>query len=255
VDCELAQQQLTLYFDGELARADAQVFETHLLQCQHCQNALAELDQLRRDLWRVAPRTQAPATLRARIGAALGSASASPGASVNIAKNPVKWHWLRTISTYALAMALGGVLVAVWLSWQRSNDQLAHDLFASHWRALAANSPVDVRSSDRHTVKPWFAGKLAQAPQVIDLAAQGLPLIGARLDYLGSERVAVLVYQQGQHVIDVFVLPEHAQVFSAARRNGYLALPARLGDQQVVIVADMDQLSLEKARDLLEAAR
>lgn len=155
-------------------------------------------------------------------------------------------QWTRLAAACVLAFGAGGVSVHLWNSGKTEaagQAQLTRDLFASHWRALAAASPVDVVSSDRHTVKPWFAGKVAQSPLVRDFAEQGFALVGGRLDYLGDSRVAVLVYRHGQHLIDVFVVPHSvpAATLEPAEQQGYALTPARLGDQAAVIVSDMDR--------------
>jgi anti-sigma factor RsiW len=112
-----------------------------------------------------------------------------------------------------------------------------------------------VVSTDQHTVKPWFAGKVAMAPAVHDFAEQGYALMGGRIDYVGSERVPVLVYRHGKHLIDVFVLPEMAN--SSARdvvtAQGYVLEAATLGGQRAMIVSDMDRVELTRFRDLLSA--
>ena len=91
-----------------------------------------------------------------------------------------------------------------------SENLLTRDLVSSHLRALAAPAAIDVVSSDRHTVKPWFAGRVEVSPPTVDLSQQGFPLVGGRVDYVGGRRVAVLVYKHAQHLIDVYVLPEDA---------------------------------------------
>jgi anti-sigma factor RsiW len=102
-------------------------------------------------------------------------------------------------------------------------------------------------------VKPWFAGKVSQAPVVQDFADRGFSLIGARIDYVGDERVPVLVYRHGQHVIDVFVMP-HATSTSVEHAQGYELVPVNLGGQSAVIVSDMDAQEMSKFRDLLTNA-
>ena len=158
-----------------------------------------------------------------------------------------------------LAFAAGGAGVGLWSS---SRDGLAgdralleHDLFASHWRALAATSPVDVVSSDRHTVKPWFAGKVALSPLVRDFADAGFPLVGGRVDYIGHERVPVLVYRHGQHLIDVFVLPPSAAAIHATATQGYSIEAVTLGGQSAAIVSDADSQELAKFAALVTSVQ
>jgi anti-sigma factor RsiW len=159
-----------------------------------------------------------------------------------------------------LAFGAGAASVYLWTSHEPGADAaalVAHDLFASHWRALAAASPVDVVSSDRHTVKPWFAGKVAQAPLVLDFADRGFALVGGRIDYVGAQRVPVLVYRHGQHLIDVFVLPQRAATPDAQplRREGYTLNSITLGGEPAAIVSDMDVHELAAFGQLLAAAQ
>jgi len=160
-------------------------------------------------------------------------------------------------AAFVLTFAAGGAFVHLWNSGKADDESAlnARDLFASHWRALAAASPVDVVSSDRHTVKPWFAGKVAQAPMVQDFAEQGFPLVGGRIDYVGTQRVPVLVYRHGQHLIDVFVLPQGAgsAEMRPAARLGYSLDPLVLGAQPAAVVSDMDQQELAKFAQLVAA--
>ncbi|HEY0231395.1 MAG TPA: zf-HC2 domain-containing protein [Dokdonella sp.] len=249
MDCSSARNLLPLYFDGELDRAASREFEAHLDTCADCRAALIELDALRRTLRSELPRSAAPQALRDRIQAQVRA----PGA---VRARASRTRWLALAASWALAFVAGGLLLPPWQS-QRGpgGEQIERDLFASHWRALAAASPVDVVSTDRHTVKPWFAGKVAQAPVVQDFAEQGFALVGGRLDYVGSERVPVLVYRHGQHLIDVFVLGTPEQTAAAVQRQGYSLDFVTLGGQVTAIVTDMDATELEHFARLLSAAK
>jgi anti-sigma factor RsiW len=265
MDCKTAHDLLPLYFDGELDRATSREFEAHVDACAECRAALVELDDLRNSLREHTPRYVAPASLRERIA---NSASAANGKESESGASPIAARRsrralpppLRFAAAVALAFAAGGTSMSVWNSTQSSTAsraQVTRDLFASHWRALAATSPVDVVSTDRHTVKPWFAGKVADAPLVQDFADQGFPLIGGRIDYIGSSRVPVLVYRHGQHLIDVFVLAQ-ADAASGERSSlekGYRIEPVRLGDQPAAIVTDMDAGELAKFEQLLAQSK
>ena len=265
MDCKTARDTLPLYFDGELDRAASREFEAHLDACADCRAALIELDALRTTLRRDAPRHVAPRLLRKRIeklaAAQTGAAQpVSPGRATR--SSP---RWLAYAASTVLAFAAGGMVVSLWNSPDRgsesaqasTNAQLARDLFASHWRALAAASPVDVVSTDRHTVKPWFEGKIDIAPPVHDFADQGFVLVGGRIDYAGSTRLPVLVYRHGQHLIDVFVLPDSATLAGNAgnQQSGYRLDAVKLGRQNAAIVSDMDQSELAHFAQLLSAAR
>jgi anti-sigma factor RsiW len=259
MECKRAVALLEAYLDKELDRAEARELEDHVDGCADCRAALTKLDALRLALRDRSLRHAAPAALRERIAAAAGSGAAeTPGSSS--AAPPRRFRagapaWWRMAAAFVLTFAAGGAFVHLWNPGKADDESalIARDLFASHWRALAAASPVDVVSSDRHTVKPWFAGKVAQAPLVQDFAEQGFALVGGRIDYVGAQRVPVLVYRHGQHLIDVFVLPQGAgaaQVRPAAHL-GYSLDPLVLGAQPAAVVSDMDRQELAKFAQLI----
>jgi anti-sigma factor RsiW len=221
---------------------------------------LAKLGDLRQALRDQALRHVAPPELRERIRVAasgIGSSGSTTQPQPRAQRRALP-EWMRMAAACVLAFGAGGAVVHLWNTGEgaaTARTQLARDLFASHWRALAATSPVDVVSSDRHTVKPWFAGKVAESPLVRDFAAQGFALVGGRLDYVGDERVAVLVYRHGQHLIDVFIVPRAGSgaVVPAAEQQGYALTPVRLGNQPAVIVSDMDREERSRFAQLVES--
>lgn len=250
MDCKTAQVLMPLYFDGELDRATSREFEGHLDECSDCRAALIELDALRQTLRKDAPRYNAPDTLRARIQQhAPSSATPAP-----VRRTPPRW--LALAASWVFAFVAGGAVMSTWNHAPHASSaesQVTRDLFASHWRALAATSPIDVVSTDQHTVKPWFAGKIAMAPVVQDFSDQGYALIGGRIDYVGSERVPVLVYRHGKHLIDVFVLTQSIAPTSdkPIQSQGYVLDMVNLGGQPAAIVSDMGLAELVRFRDLL----
>jgi anti-sigma factor RsiW len=257
MECKTASPLLEAYLDNELDRADARELEAHVDGCVDCRAALTRLDELHRALRDKSLRYPAPRQLRARIEAA-NAVEGSSGQPHRGARRASR-AW-RIAAACVLAFAAGGVSMHLWNSGQVAageRAQINRDLFASHWRALAAASPIDVVSSDRHTVKPWFAGKVAASPLVPDFAEQGFALIGGRIDYVGSQRVAVLVYRHGQHVIDVFVLPQGdpAVIAKPAQMQGYTLDAIVLGDQPVAIVSDLDQQEQRRFGQLLAAVK
>jgi anti-sigma factor RsiW len=244
MDCKTAQSLLEAYLDNELERMEARELEAHVDSCTDCGPALHRLDGLRRALRNPALRYTAPPSLHESIRAA------ADGESHTRTTLPA---WTRVAAVCVLAFGAGAVSVNWWSATHVGRDDVAHDLFAGHWRALAAASPVDVVSSDRHTVKPWFAGKVAQAPLVRDFAEQGFALAGGRIDYVGNTRVPVLVYRHGQHVIDVFVLPADSSLPRATQKEGYALTLATLGTQPAAIVSDMDATESARFAELLGA--
>ena len=238
MNCESSLPLLEAYLDNELDRADAREIETHLDTCVACRDALSRLDDVRRALRDDAQKFSAPAALRERIAATQAAAARAH-----------RSRWLNYAAACAFAFFAGGISMQFWNASQHAT--IAHDAFAGHWRALAATSPVDVVSSDRHTVKPWFAGKVAQTPLVQDFAERGFPLAGGRIDYIGDSRVPVLVYRHGQHLIDVFVLPSGTSL-SSTTEQGYRLDTVDLGGQPAAIVSDMDAAETAKLRDMLK---
>ncbi|HEY2346061.1 MAG TPA: zf-HC2 domain-containing protein [Xanthomonadaceae bacterium] len=269
MDCRTALALIDVYLDGELDRAEARALEAHLDACPECASALASADELRRSLREPSLRHSAPQELRERIRATAKATPASAdmppediaGSNV-VALRPRPRRampaWLGVAAACLVSFAAGGLAVRQGLgSHAQTSDaeQIERDLFASHWRALAATSPVDVVSSDHHTVKPWFAGKIAESPPVQDFAAQGFALVGGRIDYVGSQRVAVLVYRHGAHLVDVYVLPPPAASLAAhADSRGYSADAVTLGSQQAVMVTDMDATERERFAQLLRSS-
>ncbi len=157
---------------------------------------------------REATRHQAPPALAARILEQVRAANppTSVPAPLRTAQPAAMWRWLQAVALFGAGAATAWS-VALSLMVVPAPDLTSEAVAASHVRSLMGTHLADVASSDRHTVKPWFAGKLDFSPPVIDLAAEGLPLIGGRLDYLQGRVVAALVYKPGSHVINLFVWP------------------------------------------------
>jgi anti-sigma factor (TIGR02949 family) len=232
MDCKTAAALLEAYLDKELDRDTAREVEKHLDACADCREALSKLDEVRIALRDTKLRYVAPNDLRERLFKE--SHATTRGA---------RGRWLAMAASLVVAFAAGGLFVSI--GHDRATvigDQTIRDAFASHWRALAATSPVDVVSTDRHTVKPWFEGKVSQAPQVRDFADQGFPLVGGRIDYLGDLRVPALVYRHGQHLIDVFVVPADAVTKNeSVDDRGYALRTFAMGDQRAIVVSDLDE--------------
>jgi len=208
-------------FDGELDVAQAAQLATHRAGCPVCQVAEAELAQarelLRGDLYQ-----PAPDDVRARVLAHLNLA-APPPRRFRVRGDFAAWR--PTTLGFGLGAACAAALMFLVLA--PAEQSLTEQVVAGHVRALQPGHLQDVVSEDRHTVKPWFDGRLDFAPPVKDLAAQQFPLKGGRLDYIGGRPVAALVYQRDKHVIDLFVRPAAAGSVVApetAEKNGYNVL-------------------------------
>ena len=203
-DCEkvlLVQAEL----DGELDAAQAAVLEVHRADCPICRAAQEELLRTRA-LLRAEPYEATPDDVRARVMARLRQAQ--PRAVPAPAPRPARpwWGWLGAPSLgFGLGAACAAAIAFLVVLPQRSD--LVDAVVADHIRALQPGHLEDVVSTDQHTVKPWFDGRIDFAPPVKDFAAEGFPLKGGRLDYLDGRPVAALVYQRDKHVIDLYVWP------------------------------------------------
>jgi anti-sigma factor RsiW len=203
LDCDkvlLVQAEL----DGELEVAEAAALATHRAQCPVCQAAAVDIAIARQamhaDLYKPAPED-----MRARIIATL---TLPPPQTLVRAAVP-RWRSWWNVCSAGAGFGLGAACAAVLalLVMVPSDPGLTEQIVAGHIRALQPGHLEDVQSSDQHTVKPWFDGRIDFAPPVKDLAAQRFPLIGGRLDYLAGRPVAALVYQRDKHIINLFVWP------------------------------------------------
>jgi anti-sigma factor RsiW len=205
VDCKDAQKLLDTYTDRELDLVHSLEIENHLRECHACSARHESNQALRSALSNPALYFKAPANLQRKLQSSLrGSAKPEAPARIRV------WRWLNAAVPAALAALV--ILIAVPLLRGPSNDEiLRREIVSSHVRSLMAGHLADVASSDEHTVKPWFAGKLNFSPTVVDLKNQGFPLIGGRLDYIDNRPVAALVYQRHKHYINLFVWPTRSE--------------------------------------------
>lgn len=210
------------FVDGELDSVHAAEFEAHLANCADCRAALAELMALRGRFARPGVKWQAPSDLRAQILAAISRENAAARRTAGF--GDAGWRRiLRQLGQWSLAPSLIALAASLLLFFNAPGNQLAlqDEIVASHVRSLLADHLADVRTSNQHTVKPWFNGKIAFAPPVVELASQGFPLVGGRVDYVDGKVVAALVYRRGGHVINLFIWPRAHQPDSMAEHEGY----------------------------------
>jgi len=213
MSCDDARPLLALYHDGELDSLRALEVEHHLRACADCRAAFENL----RTLGRVTATAyfSAPPGLRDNLLRAIRDAEPS----ANVIELPRRSRsWLTGGLALAAAVVLGFFLGRV-LERPTSNRALLAQLTDSHLRSLIGNHLTDVATSDQHTVRPWFEGKLDFAPPVEDLSAQGFPLIGGRVEYIGGRAVAALVYQRRQHFVNLFIWPEAGTEEPAAAKS------------------------------------
>lgn len=236
------------YLDGELDLVRSLEVERHLSECELCAAALRSHRALRSALADASLYYEAPKGLEGRVRTELRKASkeSKRGAVAG-------WRWGAVAASLPVIAALAWALVAV--PRGPSNDELVNqEVVSAHVRSLMAQHLTDVPSSDRHTVKPWFNGKLDFSPEVKDLAGDGYPLVGGRLDYIGGRGVAALVYERGQHPINVFIWPEpdaRGGGDGESSVRGYNVIRWRRSAMRYWAVSDLNLPELrELARDL-----
>ncbi|HKU13357.1 MAG TPA: zf-HC2 domain-containing protein [Steroidobacteraceae bacterium] len=230
-------------FDGELEAGRAAALVEHVAQCPHCQLVSDQLARSRA-LLRAAPRYSVPRQLQDSIERTLQasvSSTARSSAQPRATSRSAMYGW-------AAALAASMVL-AIMLLTPRSPDVQAQ-LVASHVRSLQLESHlIDVPSSDHHTVRPWFAGKVDFAPLVKELGGDGFPLKGGRVDVVDGRAVSVLVYQAGRHVVAVYMWPEHADATSLLRSqqvDGFNMRQWREGGLVVSCISDLAADELQR---------
>ena len=187
------------YVDGELDPAHALEVERQLDDDPALAVERERVEALRRVIAEQLPREGAPPGLARRIEAAIGLRPVSAPA-----RSSSRPSWRALAASVAVAAFLGSS--ATWLALSPGPAD-ADRVVANHMRALMATQPVDVGSSDRHTVKPWFNGRIPEAPRVVDLAGADFPLVGGRIDVVGRAPVATLVYRHRQHLISLSEVP------------------------------------------------
>ncbi len=249
MSCHEISEFLDAYVDKELDLVTSSKFERHLAECAACR---AKRDQYQKMHDSVQPRMeyfQAPRDFEQKLRAQLfPSGPVQPGRA---------WRqWFPRWQPLAIAAGLIAVLLFTSLLLQMArrpsaSDVLAEQVVSSHIRSLLANHLSDVISTDQHTVKPWFNGKLDFAPVVKDLSAKGFPLVGGRLDYLDDRTVAALVYKRRQHTINLFLWPSPASDSAphAFTLRGYNVLHWTHAHMTYWAVSDVN------AADLTEFAR
>jgi len=245
------EAELDAYLDGELAAADAHELEAHLAQCPECTRFRDGRLELRAAIQARVPAFQVPDTLRQRVRASLRTATTG-----RTQRRFGLASWWRPL---AMAASLAVVAIGSWnLALQRAaGSALADDVLASHIRSLMPGHLTDVLSSDQHTVKPWFNGRLDYSPPVYDFAARGYPLLGGRLDYVDGRAVAALTYGRRQHLINVFLWPAARGPSAAPKtrdRQGYHLLHWTTADYTYWVVSDLGLAELHDFAQLVQQA-
>lgn len=229
MDCPTCEAMVEPYLDGELPAGESVRFEAALDVCPECKAKLVRLQSLRVQI-RELPTARAPDLLRARIERELR------------VDTPVPRVWpRRTALAASLLLAVG----AGWLGGRfvgQEGSRETDELIAGYLRIGLGDRPVDVASSDSHTVKPWFAGRIDYAPPVYDLTSAGFPLLGGRVEVLDRRRIAVLVYRRNQHRIALSLWPATTSGDTApevSERDGFALARWRHGGFEMRAIGDI----------------
>jgi anti-sigma factor RsiW len=257
--CETARTLTHGYADGELDLERSLEIEGHIADCTTCNATLREIRLMRSALRSGVVSFNAPDVLRAKIRVDIGDARRTKGVGRRASATRIA-SILRPPSRWAGAMAAAAVLMIVVLAGglrrpgSSTDDLIGNEIAASHVRSLMANHLADVISTNQHTVKPWFDGKIDFAPAVVDFAAQGFPLAGGRLDYIDGHPVAALVYRYRLHVINLFTWPAaHAAdtQLRLAKQEGYNSVHWTESGMEYWAVSDVAPPELERFAQLV----
>jgi anti-sigma factor RsiW len=258
MNCAETEIMLHALIDGELDAGHARDVEAHVAACPGCAEKLAAFRTMRGAMAGANLKERAPASLRSRIEAALPAPA--PTARVIAPDKFFKPSRRTFFGGFAAGTALSAALAASLVLTVFRNDQdqaIANDVVSAHIRSLQVGHLMDVETSDQHTVKPWFDGKVDVAPPVIDLTAQGFTLLGGRLDYIDGEPVASVVYQRRKHIINLFVAQrlgaEHAAA-TARTVQGYNVRHWSDGGLDFWAVSDLDPEELGEFVQKISAA-
>jgi len=196
---------------------------------------------------------RAPDSLRTSLQAALDAAP-TPSIAQSASGGARGWGWLNAGGAFAFGVVLAlGVALGLGPGSAPQADELTNEVVASHVRSLMASHLMDVASTDQHTVKPWFNGKVDFSPPVSDFTEQGYPLVGGRLDYLEHRTVAALVYRRHAHPINLFVWPDGGadEKESMASEQGYHVAQWRGNGMRFAAVSDVNTEELKAFADLV----
>jgi len=246
------------YVDDELDAVHTIQFEQHLATCPHCTAALEGLKDMKRVVGRDGVKWKAPDEVRARIMTAISleEAQRQAPASGTRRQQSAWWRGLQMFGQWSFVPSLAALAASLMLVLgnPQTSAPIQNELLASHVRSMLANHLVDVQTSDQHTVKPWFNGKIDFSPPVVDLKARGFPLVGGRVDYLKGRVVAALIYRRSGHVINLFIWPASGPSAPAGEREGYSLLNWSQAGLNFWAVSDLNEPELKQfQQDFAEA--
>jgi len=232
MNCKDCAAWLHPYLDNELEVEMAVRVSQHIATCAECKAKLAEMQALCEGIRNHVPYHSAPELLQRRIMS-----------KINREKSFSTKKWIApAFSAAALATS-----VILYFAIPSGQDMLVDEVVSSHVRSLMEQHLTDVASSDKHTVKPWFAGKIDFSPPVYDLKEQGYPLLGGRLDYIRHQNVAALSYKRNKHIINLFIMPNNASdsVIHTTSKRGFNIVSWQKNNMAFEAASDLNKQELE----------
>ncbi|ASU41557.1 anti-sigma factor [Herbaspirillum sp. meg3] len=253
---------LPAYVDQELGIAETLTVQSHLDSCPECRREYAEQSALSKCVRTETAYFKAPPDLAARIAAHIpDTLPQDKPRRISLPSFPASWGLSSNLSWLQVGTAMATLLVAVWsaglyLNLPTADDRITEEAISNHVRSLQADHLTDVASTDQHTVKPWFNGKLNFAPTVIDLAPQGFVLEGGRLDYLDGHPVAALIYRRQKHPINLYIWPANGKDAGpkAESSRGYHVVHWTADEMHYWAVSDVEESELLKFSGILRLA-
>ena len=260
--CTDAEVMLHGFVDGELDAGHSLRIEQHIASCAHCLRKMQDLQALKQLIGQKGVQWQTPHYVRAQVLESVSQEAAMRTRSgVLVRKRDSQrfdiigftrqWMFVPSLATLAASLLL--VMTPI-----SDRSTIGDEVVSSHIRSLLVDHPTDVTTSDQHAVKPWFNGKIDFSPPVVDLAREGFPLQGGRVDYIGGRVVAALVYKRHAHVINVFVWPTTvdgapATSGATASRDGYSMESWSAGGLTFCAVSDVNAGDLARFREALSS--
>ncbi len=255
MSCQTTQEFIHAYVDGELDLARSLEVEQHMQECQACASAYHNQAALRSAFKDSSLHYSVPVELEKRIRSSLRREAKS-----EVGRRSFGWKWLPVGVGLAFVLLMAFVIWRAMPGLRPSGDELlAQEMVSNHVRSLQLESHrTDVISSDQHTVKPWFDGKLDFGPPVKDFSSQGFPLSGGRLEYLNNRAVAALIYQRQKHYINLYIWPaEQSNATSevGTKRQGYNLLHWTNSGMTYWAISDLNGVELHEFARLVQEAQ
>jgi anti-sigma factor RsiW len=253
MSCTETEEVIHGYLDGELDLVRSLAVDQHLKDCPACTRAYRERQSLRTAMAGGPLYFEAPNSLKKRVHSAVRQAS-----KVERRAEGRHWRWNWTWPSLVVPLGTAALVMAIALPLVMGNspkDPQVEEILSAHVRSLMVDHLTDVASSDQHTVKPWFDGKVDFAPPVNNLADHGFPLAGGRLDYVDGRPVAALVYQRHKHFINLFIWPASSNSTSAEKlavRQGYNLIHWNESGMTFWAVSDLNPAELSDFKQFIK---